>query len=547
MIKTSAKYRTPDFLLQWSAVLLSFGIAVWGNYPAFINDYLKTDDARANIFWFHRLLDPELFQNDLLTDYAIFLEALGPKYFYTWASYLMDPFLLEKLVPIFLHTLTGWILYRLGHHLAGPWSGFLFTFTFVCFPSHLELFNAGYSRTFAYPGVILGVYFLTTRRIVHMMWLSPLMALFYPIVFLINSTTWFFWVVIRLKWRPVGIAPKRLITVFIAGMLLSAPCVIPKYLTPDDRFGRLMNYEETVNHPGSYKNGRNKILPKEPYDEKILDALDEPFIILSFLVIFFFLDRKPLSVPLEFWLTIASGWLLYELAYQMLLTLYFPYKYFRYSFVFIMFFIISLGFGRLLNALPNHPARLAGLVVIAFFGYHYYGDQLKRGGNYDDYREKVPLYDYLHTLPKDALIAAKPYLADDFPLFAARKVLINFELASPWFVNHWATVKERTEDFYAAYYASRLTDIIAFRDKYQVDYLVVDSEDFKLLDRKRFYFNPFNDFIRKRIEDNRHRFFLPHHLKRLSQFQYKNYHVIDTSRLDRLQSWAFPRNLGDEP
>ncbi|MBF0370588.1 MAG: hypothetical protein HQL52_14135 [Magnetococcales bacterium] len=535
MNKLRSFFKTAERPFLWLTILGSFGLVVYGNYPVFLNDYLQTDDARANIFWLHRLVDPELLQNDLLTDYAIYFEALGPKYLYTFASHFMDPFLLEKLIPLFLFTVTGILLFQLGNHLNGPYAGFLFALTFLALPNHMENFNAGFSRTFAYPSAILFIYLLTTRRLGHLLWLFPLTALFYPIVFLINSTVYFFWVLIRITWKPIDIPRQKIMLYAMGAILLSAPCILPKYLSPDDRFGRLMNHEETINHPGAYQYGHTPILPPEPYHEKVLDKLDEPFIILAFLVIFFFLGRRGLDIPLEFWLYMGCGWLLYELAYPFLLTLYLPYKYFRYSFLFIIFFIISLGLGRIISNLPTPLSRNAGLALVMVFAVHFYGKEFIPGGDFDDYSPKAPLYLYLMTLPKDALFAAPPYLADDIPLFAARKVLINYELATPWFVNYWQTIKERTEDFYSAYYTNRLSELIAFRDKYQIDYLIVNRRDFHRLNRKRFYFNPFNDFIKEQIKKNRPHFFLSKHTKQLSQFKLGSFYVIDTKRLDGMK------------
>ncbi len=512
---------------RWVVLVMSLGVAVFNNYPAFLSDFVVTDDARANIFWFHSLNDPELLQNDLLTDFAVYYEATGVKYLYTLASAVMDPFLLEKIVPIVLYVLVGFILYELGVFLRGPYCGFLFALFFVVYPGHLEAFNAGYSRIFAYPGAVLCIYFLTTRRPQHMLWLSPVMALFYPIVFLINSLTYFFWVVIRVGRKKAGIEPRRLIIQFLIAMTLSAAFVVPKYAFSDERFGRLLTHEETLANPGAYKNGRNVILPPQPVHEKYIDALDQPFVIIAFVVILLLLRRKALDVPLEFWLYMASGLILYELAYVFLLKLYFPYKYFRYSFPFVMFFIIALGLGRIVERAPSVAARIALLAFLTGAGHFFYGSNLRPGVSMDDYSPAKPLYDHLKTLPKDALIAAPPYLSDGIPLFAARKVFFNHELASPWFTGYARLIKERIEDFYFAYYSDKPEDFARLKKKHGVDYIIADDRDFKKLDRRRFYINPYNDFIKARARENKGRHYLPSRLKGLSQFRFGHYYVID--------------------
>lgn len=50
-------------------MLMSLVTAIDTNYPGLVNDYIQTDDARANIFWFHKLLDKKLFLNDFFIEY----------------------------------------------------------------------------------------------------------------------------------------------------------------------------------------------------------------------------------------------------------------------------------------------------------------------------------------------------------------------------------------------------------------------------------------------------------------------------------------------
>lgn len=509
---------------------LSLGTAIYSNYPAFQSDYIRTDDDRANVFWFHRLLDPELLKDDLLTDYAVFYEATGTRYLYTLAAYFVNPFLLAKIIPILFYAVAGAALYKMGGAIHGPWCGFILAFTFICYPGHLEYFNCGYSRIFAYPGLVLFLYFLTARQTKHLIWLIPLLSLFYPVAFLICAAAYFLWAVLRITIAPIGVEPKKIILHFLAPMIISACFILPKYALPDQRYGRLLTHEETVQNPGARKNGRNEILPRVPVYKKAIDALNEPFIILSFLVIFFFLGRESLKIPMEFWLFIISGLLLYELAYYFLLRLYFPYKYFRYTFPMAVFFVISLGFGRIVERIPNLWGKILSLVLLICVSHYFYRDAIRPAAGMRDYRGEAPLYEYLKTLPKDSLIAAPPYLADGIPLFSARKVLFNFELASPWFTEYYKMIKERTEDFFFAYYSGQREDIVRFVKKYGVDYIIVDARLFRRLNRERFYIDPYNDFIKKQAAGEK-KFFLMENLDRLAQYRFDRYYVIDTARL----------------
>ena len=107
------------------------------------------------------------------------------------------------------------------------------------------------------------------------------------------------------------------------------------------------------------------------------------------------------------------------------------------------------------------------------------------------------LFEYLGTLPVESMIAAPPYLASDIPLFARRKVFIQYKLSHPFFDRYWETVKKRTYDFFDAYYAWDRRRVAEFCAKNGVDYLVVDRFSFRpdALAR-RAYFEPFGSYVR---------------------------------------------------
>ncbi len=531
-----------DTILLSLVILASLGVVIYVNYPAFVNDYIWTDDDRANTFWFHKLIDKELLRDDLLTEYTIFYESLGTKYFYTLASYVINPFLLVKIIPLIFLPLVSIVLYKMGRTVSGPFCGFLAAAFFIGYPTHLSHeFNCGYSRAFSYPGLLLFLYFLLARKTGHLIWLVPLVSLFYPMAFMICAVTWFFWIVIQMRWAPINIDRKKLAIHFLASMLLSGLFIIPKYAFPDDRFGRLLTFEETINNPGAYEGGRNTILPHKPVYEKVIQFLDQPFIVFSFLIILFFLRWEALKIPLELWLFIFSGLLLYQLAYYFLLHLYFPEKYFFYTFPMAVFFILSLGLGRIVEKIQNVSGKVISLCVITVIFYIFYGQGIKPSLGKDDFSGNKPLYEHLKTLPKNSLIAAPPHLADDIPLLAARKVLFNFELASPWFTTYYETIKERTEGFFEAYYANDLADLMEFTEKFGIDYIIVDQRLYKHLDRERFYIDPYNDFIKKLVQKKQ--FYLRDHLTQLAQFRFGPYYVIDAQRLELPLSILKEENL----
>jgi hypothetical protein len=113
-------------------------------------------------------------------------------------------------------------------------------------------------------------------------------------------------------------------------------------------------------------------------------------------------------------------------------------------------------------------------------------------------------YEYLSTLPKNALIAAHPYLADPIPTFAQRKVFLNYELSYAWYDKYWETIEARTRELFAAYYSAEFASIYEFANKHQIDYVVVDTRHFsrEFLDQSKPYFEPFNTYVRSLSRDS---------------------------------------------
>ncbi|UCC61580.1 MAG: hypothetical protein JSV36_12305 [Anaerolineae bacterium] len=121
--------------------------------------------------------------------------------------------------------------------------------------------------------------------------------------------------------------------------------------------------------------------------------------------------------------------------------------------------------------------------------------------------ERRELYDFIATLPKDALLAAPPSEAANIPLFARRSVLFSDEIL-PF-------KPETVIDFFDGYYATSATRILSFCRQYGVNYLVVDRTSFssQTLAENRFFFEPYNsdivaivgqrkDFVLDRLPNN---------------------------------------------
>ncbi len=113
---------------------------------------------------------------------------------------------------------------------------------------------------------------------------------------------------------------------------------------------------------------------------------------------------------------------------------------------------------------------------------------------------QAPIYDALRQLPEDALIVAPPQWASFIPLMAQRAVLLGHEQAHALYFQHYYDyITPRYRDYQDAMTADSLQNIVAFLDKYQVDYLLLDRNF--LGNGEWHYFSPYHSRFRELIRD----------------------------------------------
>ncbi len=118
----------------------------------------------------------------------------------------------------------------------------------------------------------------------------------------------------------------------------------------------------------------------------------------------------------------------------------------------------------------------AALLAAALLGYGYYR-QTPAELPYSNEEGREELFATLRALPEEALIALPPALASQVPVFCHRNVFISHESAHAlYFKNYHEYVMPRFHDFVEAYTLTgdQLPAVVAFMDKWGIDYLLVD-------------------------------------------------------------------------
>ncbi len=96
------------------ALLGALGVFVYSQWSALTNPYVIMDDVRQQTYWMQKWRDPELFQNDLLSEYAQNYVSWGVQAIYALTAPFIDPLQFGKILSGILYLLTAGFLFGLG-------------------------------------------------------------------------------------------------------------------------------------------------------------------------------------------------------------------------------------------------------------------------------------------------------------------------------------------------------------------------------------------------------------------------------------------------
>lgn len=534
-------------------IVLAFLSGIAYNATYLINPYRIDSDARQHIFWTYKFKDPELFNDDLLVKFISSPKfcPFGWKVLYYVVAKFIDPILFSKILPIILNVFCAFFIFKLGSQLGGEQVGFLSSLFFcLSLPKFLV---GGYPRSFALPVFILFLFALCRKRFWLLGFSLLMQALFYPPIIL-NSLILLPFIFFRNHTLDTEIIKESLLPLFI--FCISAFIIIAySYLFYQPEFiGPIVNYEEAKKMPEFWDGGRNAFFSRSPFifwlgkvGYEIRSGIGAfptreffYFFILG-LIYILLIRKKIIFLPIIIWLIISSL-ILFLLSHIFLFHLYLPSRYTKYTIPLALILLLSFNLPRIF---PNLLKRLAivililiSLIIPSSVACSKFYESIERQGfhlnlylrwvrrrkrfakrtwfykvpkiicvkfpivdrRYTD-EKRNELYCFLSSLPKDALIVAHPYLADDIPLFTKRSVLVSEELSSSWYKNYYQQMKERLYDTFKLIYAVDLGEVNPIFHKYGITHLVLSKKDFDLsyLNQIGFYHKPFDDFVKKRV------------------------------------------------
>jgi hypothetical protein len=532
-------------------------VYVLANREAFTNPFLINDDVRQQIYWMQQWQDPELFQNDLLTEYAKEYVPPGIKVIYRVASLFVSPLLFTNILTGILFVITAGFLFGLGLEFQDDLTAVLVVCVYFLFAGFLGKMAGGLSRTFVWPLLTAYLFFLARNRPGAAGNVILAASLLNPYAFLLCfSTHGIFllhsygkdlvrclvtegpalaadvkaWVSRRgaaksaqkpKPWAtasPDAASCRLTLRMFmwwnvpvLIGLLV---LVIGHVVLPSNSFGTLVSRADMAGMVEYSAQGRYQIQPVPSFVSELIRPwiFDLPFrewgavagwvgvLLLIGLLVFALRHWQPVvswSGLRIFCYLVPASLVLYVLACIFLMKLFVPRRYIEYT----LNLFYCMGTAVCIRvAIENLQWRriafpLLTTILVLFAIVRLHNLELY------DYSGQKDLYRFLQSTPKASLIAGHPELMDNIPTFARRKAFVTYELSHTWIQPYWNTIKKRTFELFKAYYADDPEAIRDFCRKYGITYFIVRDEDFpsKKQGMGRVYFAPFDSYIRNLV------------------------------------------------
>ena len=485
--------------------------------------YIVQDDARYHIVWLQRLVDPDLFPNDVMADYYSAIQGVGFRGFYGMAASVgIEPLAFAKIVPLLLALIaTVYLFWVALFILPVPICGALTTIILNQNIWIRDDLSSASPRAFVYPLFAAFLYYLLQDSKGFCLVSLGLLSLFYPQMALVAVGV----LTLRLvRWD--GLAPKLpkrfqdygfwLIALVMTGgaLLLFSDQVA-------QRAGRLTSLAEMKAWPEFQPNGRGAYYGL-PFLSFWFDGLSgmrfplyPPIIWLGAmlpLVVWkvprFFHKAFPLSKAVTADVRVLGQLFVSSMGFFFLAHIVFPALYLpsRYSF-YSTRFLLTIASGVMLSLVMQcwvgwlvrqgqrwrrwsllDFARVAvsvGFAIAVIIAPSIPPIFLK--GQSWEVGKAQAVYDLIAQSPKDSMTASLVReINDDIPAFSQRSVLVGREFALPYHVKFYSVMKQRAEDLVKAQYSPELADVQSFIKTYGIDQWIVakDFSESDYLDRQ---------------------------------------------------------------
>lgn len=498
--------REQQRILTVAAVLCALvGTALWAG-PFLLRADLYADDAAQHIFWLYRYADPGLLPNDLTARYfSLYSSApLGYRLIYATLAPYVDVLTFGEFLGAGLCLASVWLAALIGRQVASePYRGLgalIGAVTVLCLiaqPSDV-LTPLGLQRVFALPITLLFLWSVLAHRYA---WLGVswlLAALIYPVIIVVLGVAGAIVVLRELwlerRWKPVywwlliaGLGAIGLVASTLGNPSDIGPTVSGRVALAMPEFseeGRLRLFFGTFS--GNWL--RNQLVGLGWSPLCLLVTACAAALAAAF--------NRTARLPAGAWILIGTGLVIWTIARLTLFTLYLPNRHTRTAFPAFAVAAISAAGIIVLSRVIERSRRpmliysgLSVVAVVTVVSVFLPGFLRQWNSPVDTDMEKA--YAYLATLPKDALIAAHPDVADFVPLRSHRSVLASTETSLPFMLGYYEQLRPRLEASLEIAYASSWEELDAAAARYHVSVALSAPAVWE----KETYYEPFRPLV----------------------------------------------------
>ncbi|MDC0358494.1 hypothetical protein OAO01_06730, partial [Oligoflexia bacterium] len=492
----------------------------WKSVPRWFHPGWTTDDALQQLYPFHAVLNPELFQGDLVTE--VMKGYLAPLHY--WLCYVVtwlcgDPIMMGHWVMLLQACSAALFLFLAVQHAAGSVPAFFSVIWLLHTRQIMQRMTAGLPRGWAAAVLVATLYFVLKKSHKATLVVLLLGCLLHPPATMIAALTYGFVLVWGVLWEK----SRKLYLKPLVQLVILSPIYIGitfYVVHRPEHVGQMVTYEEAQAMPEfQHPDGRFPFVPLSPvlWDLRVhgfqsfVDRFYNPgrfwkrnvrYVVLAALLLLVLVGivRKRHTIPVELWCYVLATLAVYFASRLMAFRLYVPNRHLQFPMAIFFIALFSVGVWRAFYLNRGQSMSQPGdrrsfqatnlncawlsavaLLVLGVFIYIGSGTGLYGDGNFNYARDKKgKVFAWLaeHT-PQQALIAGHPTFIDGVMLFGKRRGFITTETAHPFYKGYNAEVQRRLELSLRAHFARDLSELLAVLEPAEVDYFVFE--------RKRFY------------------------------------------------------------
>ncbi len=489
--------------------------------------YLINDDTRA-LFHYYRYEDSSLFADDYIANYLAkgFTDFVGYDWLMKTATSYFGLNTTLDVLPLCLVAFSAMALSFVLLKLGGRMALFMGLISFFSYSTFFERINSSIPHSFAYPIMLIAIAALVYGNMGWLIVALILAGLFYsPMTPIIGLMLAIYVLVLPKKFQSEKV---QQLNVYVRCLILLVCAAVTMYLIwptlpfgEDSDFGRRLSLQNDLAQfpeldPNGGRNPSSVSSPVVSALQRIVGNFIYPakmliLPLLSFLIItYFFFNSRLSSAGSRFAIFIISVIICAVLGHYFMPA--FVYRALLYTLPLIALILLPVGLCDITHRLCKTSKIATGILAVLTLVLSFsFAEKTFRGTGYTIQIDKsyAPILQTIEDLPKNALIAGFPGssqgVIENVPFFAKHKAFVLYEAQVPSHEGFTLEMRQRMNALIDAYFATDIKDVLALRDKWGVDYLIVNTVFY---DYRPSYFKPFNDKIEKIWKENKAKSFI---------------------------------------